>query len=70
MTAREGVTESELRSSGRTRRTARGRRIFSQIAVKKLGDSGAEVARFLGVTTSAVNRSAGLEAVSDLEGYT
>ena len=34
------------------------RRIFCQIAVKKMGYSGADVARFLGINTSAVNRLA------------
>ena len=34
---------------------ARTRRLFCQIAVSKLGYSGAEVARFLGMTTTAVN---------------
>ena len=36
----------------------RARRFFCQVAVKGLGYSGAEVARFLGVTTSSVNRLA------------
>jgi hypothetical protein len=34
------------------------RRTFSQIAVKKTGYSGADVAHFLGINTSAVNRLA------------
>jgi predicted transcriptional regulator len=32
------------------------RRLFCQITVRGMGYSGAAVARFLGVTTSAVNR--------------
>ncbi len=34
------------------------RKLFCQVMVKKAGCSGAEVARFLGLTTSAVNRLA------------
>ncbi len=43
------------------------RRIFCQIAVKKMGYSGADVARFLGITTSAVNRLAAPKVLSDTE---
>ena len=32
------------------------RRMFCQIAIKKMGYSGANVARFLGINTSAANR--------------
>ena len=54
----EEVTEEELRSGSRRRRVVRTRRVFCQVAVKNMGYSGAEVARFLGVTTSSVNRLA------------
>jgi putative transposase len=54
----EGVDESELCSGTRNRKVVRSRRIFCQIAVKKMGYSGANVARYLGITTSAVNRLA------------
>lgn len=47
---------SAIRSGIRKREVARARKIFSQIAVRRLGFSGAEVARLLGVSTSAVNR--------------
>ena len=53
-----GGTERELRAGGRSRGVVRARRFFCQVAVKGLGYSGAEVARFLGVTTSSVNRLA------------
>ena len=43
------------------------RRLFCQIAVKKMGYSGADVARFLGVTTSAVNRLADSAKLPDIE---
>jgi hypothetical protein len=54
----EGVDEAELRSGLRKRKIVKSRRIFCQIAVKKMGYSGADVARFLGINTSAVNRLA------------
>jgi hypothetical protein len=56
--AMEGVAEEELRSGLRTREVVKARRLFCQLAVQGMGYSGAEVARFLGVTTSAVNRLA------------
>lgn len=65
----EGVTEEELSSGGRSRRISKARRVFCQVAVKKMGHSGADVARFLGVTTSAVFRAAGREESSDLRKY-
>jgi hypothetical protein len=52
----EEVGEQELRSGIRKREVGRARRLFCQLAVGKMGYPGAEVARFLGVTTSAVNR--------------
>ena len=58
---REGVTESELRSGSRRRCVSKARKIFCQVAVTQVGCSGAEVARFLGVTTSAVSRIVGGE---------
>jgi hypothetical protein len=65
----EGIEESELRSGIRKRKGARGRRIFCQVAIGEMGYSGAEVARFLGVTTSAVNRLAVSEEVANLTKY-
>lgn len=61
------VQEAELRSGSRRREVVRARRLFCQVAVTAMGYSGAAVARFLGVTTSAVNRlaaSADLPAVA------
>ena len=66
---REGIEESELRSGMRNRRVVRGRKIFCQLAVRKMGYPGAEVARFLGVTTSSVNRLAASEEMTDLTKY-
>lgn len=65
----ERIEESELRSGMRRRDVARARRMFCQLAVGKMGYSGAEVARFLGVTTSSVNRLAASEEIADLKKY-
>lgn len=54
----EGIAESELRPGGRSKRVSKARKPFCQLAVKRMGHPEAEVARFLGVTTSAVSRSA------------
>jgi putative transposase len=56
VTKQTGVAESALRAGSRRRDVSRARGIFCRAAVMQLGVSGAEVARFLGVTTSAVNR--------------
>jgi REP element-mobilizing transposase RayT len=58
ISAGEGVVESAARSGSKQRDVVKARRLLSQIAVRKLGYSGAEVARFLGISTSAVNRLA------------
>jgi hypothetical protein len=54
----EGVEESEFRSGTRKREVVRARRVFCQLAIGRMGYPGAEVARYLGVTTSSVNRLA------------
>jgi chromosomal replication initiation ATPase DnaA len=66
---RQGVDERELRSGSRKRQVVKSRRIFSQIAVKKMGYSGADVARFLGINTSAVNRLAFSDELPEVEKY-
>jgi hypothetical protein len=65
----EGVEESELRSGTRKREVVRARRLFCQLAIGRMGYPGAEVARFLGVTTSSVNRLAVSEEVAHLKKY-
>jgi hypothetical protein len=65
----EGLEESDLRSGRRQRKISRGRRLFCQLAVGKMGYPGAEVARFLGVTTSAVVRAAYSEELLELHEY-
>jgi len=52
-----GVSLVELRSGSRRREIVGARQVFSWLGVKELGCSGAEVARYLGVTTSCVTRS-------------
>ncbi len=65
----EEIAESELRSGNRKREVVRARRLFCQLAVGKMGYPGAEVARFLGVTTSSVNRLVASEEVPNLTKY-
>jgi REP element-mobilizing transposase RayT len=65
----EGIDSAKLRSGGMSRKLVRARKIFSQLAVKRMGYSGAEVARYLGVTTSAVNRIANSEELPVIEKY-
>ena len=52
----DGVSVRELRSGSRRREMGDVRWAFSWIAVRELGYSGAQVARYLGVTTSCVTR--------------
>ena len=53
----DGVSIGELRSGSRRREIVNARGVFSWLAVRELRYSGAEVARFLGVTTSCVTRA-------------
>jgi hypothetical protein len=66
---KERLDEKELRSGMRNRKLVEARKLFCQIAVGKMGYSGAEVARFLGVTTSAVNRLAVSDSLSKIRDY-
>ena len=67
--AGEGVEEADLRSGVRTRGVVRARRLFCQVAARERGYLGAEVARFLGVTTSSVNRLAVSERLPGVRKY-
>ena len=58
VTRQTGVSSAEMRSGSKARRISLVRKLFCQIAVKHGGHAGADVARFLGVGTSAVNRLA------------
>lgn len=51
----EGLEEADLRSGSRKRKVSRARQRLGPTAVQRLGDGGAAVARFLGMTPSAVN---------------
>jgi uncharacterized protein YijF (DUF1287 family) len=53
----------------RRKKVSRARRLFCQVAVGQMGYPAAEVARFLGVTTSAVVRAAHLESLPEIEKY-
>jgi hypothetical protein len=65
----EGVDEAELRSGLRKREAVKSCRIFFQIAAKKMVCSGADIARFLGINTSAVNRLAVSDELPEVEKY-
>jgi REP element-mobilizing transposase RayT len=65
----EGITEAELKSGSRRRKISKARRLFCQLSVVKMGYPGAQVARLLGVTTSAVVRAANSEELPEVENY-
>ncbi len=67
--AEEGVEEVALRSGNRMTEVVRSRKIFCQLVVKKLGYSGAEVARYPGVTISAAYRMANAEELTIAKKY-
>ena len=67
--ANEGIEKEKLLNRSKKKGVVKCRRIFCQIAVNKMGYSGADVARFLGVTTSAVNRLAVSEKLMDVDKY-
>ena len=54
---KHGITVMELRSGSRRREIVEARGIMSWIGVRELGYSGADLARYLGVTNSCVTRS-------------
>jgi REP element-mobilizing transposase RayT len=54
----EGLDEEELKKVRRRKEASAVIKIFCQLSVNKYGYTGASVARFLGVTTSLVNRYA------------
>jgi len=66
---KEGVGAQEVRGGDQRRAVARARKVFCKLAVKRVGYSGAGVARFLGVTTSLVNRYANSEGLGNLDQY-
>ena len=64
---RESIRPEDLCTGKRMRSVVKARRLFCQLAVNKMGYSGAEVARFLGLSASAVNRMASSTEMPDLE---
>jgi hypothetical protein len=60
------VSIGELRSGGRRRAVVQARHAMSWIAVRELGYSGADVARYLGVTNSCVTRLVSAGRVPDI----
>ena len=54
----EGTDWDLVRSGSRVDKVVKARRRFCHLPVKKFGYSGAEVARYLGTTTSSVTRLA------------
>jgi hypothetical protein len=66
---RVGLEEEELKGRSRREPVVRGRKVFCQVAVRELGYTGASVARFLGMTTSSVNRMARPEEMGELGGW-
>ncbi len=65
----EGIREDDLRPGSRRREVIKARKLFCQLAARKMGYCGGDVARFSGVTTSAVNKAANSEEVAALEQY-
>jgi len=65
----EGIREDDLRSGSRRREVIEARKLFCQLVVRKMGYCGGDVARFLGVTTSAVNKAANSKEVAALQQY-
>jgi len=61
------VSIGELRSGGRRRAVVKARCTISWIGVRELGYSGADVARYLGVTTSCVTRLISTERKQDID---
>jgi len=65
----EEVEASAIRSGVRKREVVRARKMLCQIAVRRMGYQGAEVARFLGVSTSAANRLVSQKELTENERY-
>jgi hypothetical protein len=61
------ISISELRSGGRRKAVVKAWQTLSWLAVRELGYSGAEVARYLGVTTSCITRFVSEGKKDDIE---
>jgi len=69
LSKKEGVEQQKVWGGDQRRSVVRARKVFCRLAVKRVGYSGASVARYLGVTTSLVNRYASSEEVGNLDQY-
>ncbi len=58
------MREDDLRSGSRRREVIEVRKLFCQLALRKMGYCGGDVERFFGVTTPAVNKAANSEEVA------
>jgi len=65
----EEVEEGEARGGDWRRLVVGARKVLCQLAVRRMGYSGAAVAWFFGVTTSLVNRHASSEKAGNLDQY-
>ena len=61
--------QAELRSGRRRHETVEVRQVLSWLAVKEFSYSGAEVARYLGVTNSCVTRAVSTPNRPDVRSY-
>jgi len=66
---KHGISLGELRSGSRRREIVEARGIVSWIAVRELGYSGADVARYLGVTNSCITKSVSSGEKPDMKDY-
>ncbi len=62
----QGIEKDELIMGSRKREVVEARKIFCQAVVKKGRYSGAEAARFLSISTSAVNRLANADELPEV----
>ena len=62
------VSINELCSGSRRKEILEARQVVSWIGVRKLGYSGADIARFLGVTTSCITRFLSKREQPDIQG--
>ncbi len=63
LAAKNGLAEEEVRTLRRRKKAVKVTKLLCQVAVRKFGYTGASVARFLGITTSLVNRYAASDEV-------
>jgi len=63
------VQKQKFWGGDQRRPVVRARKVFCKVAVKRIGYSGASIARFLGVTTSLVNRYASSEGLGNLDQF-